>query len=88
MPNTWRVQTIARTTETQLHRDLAEMIRERRKAAGLTQVDVAKRLGRPQSFMTSIENGERRLDVVELINLAKAISFDPSSILTELMRRS
>lgn len=64
------------------------MIRERRKAAGLTQVDVAKRLGRPQSFMTSIENGERRLDVVELINLAKAISFDPTSILTELMRRS
>jgi len=50
-----------------------------RKEAGLTQVEVAKRLGRPNSFISKCELGERRVDVVELQQLAqiyrKALSF-------------
>lgn len=42
-----------------------------RAAAGLTQVQVAKRLGRPQSFVSKSESGERRLDPVELAALAR-----------------
>lgn len=42
-----------------------------RAAAGLTQVQVAKRLGRPQSFISKSESGERRLDPVELSALAR-----------------
>ena len=42
-----------------------------RKEAGLTQIEVAKRLGRPNSFISKCELGERRVDIVELRQLAK-----------------
>ena len=49
---------------------LARLI-EARKQAGLTQVDVAKRLGKAHSFISKCELGERRVDFVELQQLAK-----------------
>lgn len=48
-----------------------ERLREARRKANLTQEAVAKRLKRPQSFVSKIEAGERRVDVVELVELAK-----------------
>ena len=44
---------------------LRELLTEARSNAGLKQLDVAGRLGRPQSFVSKYEGGERRLDVVE-----------------------
>jgi transcriptional regulator with XRE-family HTH domain len=52
-------------------RDFLRRLREARKEAGLTQVEVARRLGRSQSFVTKSETGERRLDVVELRSFAR-----------------
>jgi transcriptional regulator with XRE-family HTH domain len=46
-------------------------LRQARVEAGLTQVEVANRLERPQSFVSKIESGERRVDVVELSELAR-----------------
>ncbi len=46
-------------------------LREARQAAGLTQVEVAKRLRRPQSYVSKCESGERRVDVVELTEFAR-----------------
>jgi len=46
-------------------------LREARRQANLTQEQVAKRLKRPQSFVSKCESGERRVDVVELAALAK-----------------
>jgi helix-turn-helix protein len=46
-------------------------LKQARVDAGLTQVGVAKKLRRPQSFVSKIESGERRVDVVELSELAK-----------------
>lgn len=43
-----------------------EQLRKAREEKGLTQVDVAERLGQTQSFVSKVERGERRLDVVEL----------------------
>jgi len=45
-------------------------LKEARVTAGLTQVEVAHKLKRPQSFVSKIESGERRVDVVELGELA------------------
>ena len=46
-------------------------LRQARTEAGLTQVEVARRLGRLQSFVSKCESGERRVDVVELAALAR-----------------
>ncbi|HSW41277.1 MAG TPA: helix-turn-helix transcriptional regulator [Patescibacteria group bacterium] len=66
---------------------LCEKLAAQRRAAGLTQVQVAERLGRPQSFVTKYERGERRLDVIELVEVAAAIGADPVDLVGELARR-
>ena len=53
------------------YRAFLKQLRAAREAAGLTQVDVANQLGRPQSFVSKCESGERRVDVVELDEFAK-----------------
>ena len=59
---------------------------EARLTAELTQADVAKRLGKPQSFIAKYEGGERRLDVIEFLDLAKAIGFDAAKMLRRVQR--
>jgi len=56
-----------------------------RKRAGLTQQDVADRLDKPQSFVAKYEGGERRLDVVEFILVARAIGADPKKLVATLI---
>jgi transcriptional regulator with XRE-family HTH domain len=58
-----------------------------RKKAGLTQQDVAKKLNKPQTFVAKYEGGERRIDVVEFLVIARAIGADPIRILRALMRQ-
>lgn len=55
-----------------------------RKAKGLTQTQVAERLGRPQSFVAKYEGGERRLDVIEFLDVTAALDADPCEILGKL----
>lgn len=47
-----------------------ERLRKAREEAGLTQVQVAKKLGRPQSHVSNVESGQQRVDVVELKRFA------------------
>ena len=57
-----------------------------REKAGMTQRDLAEELGREHSFVSRIELGERRLDVVEFYWVAKALGLDPPRIAAKLMR--
>ncbi len=52
---------------------LLALLREVRLEAGLRQADVAKRLGKPQSFVSNYESGERRLDLLELQSLCEVL---------------
>ena len=60
---------------------LRALLVQAREKAGLRQEDVAKRLKRPQSYVSKIELGERRLDVVEYVQFARAIKADAIKIL-------
>lgn len=52
-----------------------------RKAAGLTQIDVAKRLKKPQSFVSKYETGERKLTVGDFMAVCEAIGADAGKIM-------
>jgi len=54
---------------------------EARKQAGVTQVELTHRLGKPQSFISKIERGERRIDIVEFCAVARALGLTPSALL-------
>ena len=70
---------------TQRHQDFIQFLVETRKAAGVTQVQLAERLGRPQSFVSKVERGERRIDVIEFCQIAEALGHDPSKLLKEFV---
>jgi transcriptional regulator with XRE-family HTH domain len=58
-----------------------------RERAGLTQQQLAKRLSKPQSFVSSYERGQRRIDVLELLRIAEALEIDSRRIFREIVRR-
>jgi transcriptional regulator with XRE-family HTH domain len=60
-----------RSLHTEVYRHFLTRLRRAREDAGLTQVQVAKRLGRPQSYVSKCESGERRVDVIELAQFAE-----------------
>jgi transcriptional regulator with XRE-family HTH domain len=59
------------TTDEAEYQTMIERLREARAAAGLTQGEVADEFGRHQSFVSKVENGERRIDPVELCRFAE-----------------
>lgn len=64
---------------------LAQLLTEAREAAGLTQVQLASRLRRPQSFVSKIESGERRIDLIELLEIADAIGADVGDLIGSVL---
>jgi transcriptional regulator with XRE-family HTH domain len=56
-----------------------------RKGAGVRQQGLAKKLGRPQSFIAKYEGGERRIDVVEFIAIARALDSDPVKLFRDFV---
>lgn len=65
---------------------LLESLRAARKAAGLSQSEVASRLGKDQTFVSKIELGERHLDVIEFFDLCRALGVTAEAVLPESER--
>lgn len=68
------------------YKKFCELLVAARKKAGLHQVDVAQALGVHQSFISKIESGERRLDVVEFLRVAKLVKADPVAVLRLVLK--
>lgn len=68
------------------HRRLCALLRTYRERAGLTQVELAERLGVPQSFVSKYENGERRLDLIELRQVCGAIGVKLAAVIAAFDR--
>jgi transcriptional regulator with XRE-family HTH domain len=71
-----------------LARRLREVLIEARNAADIKQVDLAKALGRSQSFVSNYERGERRVDVAEFILIARVIAAEPAELLAKVTSTS
>lgn len=60
---------------------MIELLVQARKDADITQVELGKRLGQRQTFVSKFELGERRLDVAEFVTVSRAIGADPHDII-------
>jgi transcriptional regulator with XRE-family HTH domain len=69
---------MGRSIRTKEFQDFAERLKKARIEAGLTQVEAAKKLKRPQSYISKAEAGEQRLDIVEIKQFAKLYNKDVS----------
>jgi transcriptional regulator with XRE-family HTH domain len=66
------------------HQHLIGLLVAAREKAGLTQQQLADRLGKPQSFVAKYEGGERRIDVIEFVAISQALQFDPARAVREI----
>jgi transcriptional regulator with XRE-family HTH domain len=75
---------VTKSVFTTRYNQFRQLLIEARNAAALTQAGLAKRLSRPQSFVSKFERGERRLDVIEFLDIAEAIGIDPYKFLSKV----
>jgi transcriptional regulator with XRE-family HTH domain len=75
---------VTKSVYTTRYDQFRNLLIDARKESGLTQVDLAKRLVRPQSFVSKFERGERRLDVIEFLDIADALGIDPHQFLAKV----
>lgn len=73
-----------KSVHSERHRMIATALASQRRAKGLSQAEVAKVLGRHQPFIANIESGERRVDLVELMDIAKIIDLDVVALVRDL----
>jgi transcriptional regulator with XRE-family HTH domain len=73
-----------KSVHTRSYKVLCERLVAARHAAELTQTQLAKRLGRPQSFVAKFERGERRIDLVEFLEIARILKLDARRVVRAL----
>lgn len=72
---------MSRSTANPAYRAFIQALVASRRGAGVTQAQLANRLNRPQSFISKVERLERRLDVVEFCDMARAMGWSPAELL-------
>jgi transcriptional regulator with XRE-family HTH domain len=77
---------VAKGTHDDRYRALLRLLRQHRERQGLTQAVLAERLKRPQQFVSKFEAGERRLDVIEFMDIVRAMGLDWSETLAAVDR--
>jgi ribosome-binding protein aMBF1 (putative translation factor) len=76
---------LRKTLRSRGHQSLIHILVEARKKAGMTKRDLAARIKRPHSFVGRMEAGERRVDVIEFIEIARVLGADPKELFGRLV---
>ena len=77
---------MAKSIRTPEYERFRALLIKARESAAFTQVEVSSRLNRPQSFVAKYEGGERRLDVIEFLEVCYALGADPNLIIEQLRK--
>jgi ribosome-binding protein aMBF1 (putative translation factor) len=75
---------VTKSLHSPAYEKLTELLVQARRKSGLTQQEVADALKTHQSYVAKVEGGERRIDVVEFMELARVLGVVPSSLLKKL----
>ena len=75
---------MVKSVSTQQQERLVALLRQARKQAGLTQDELAERMGAYKTFVSKYERGERRLDVIEFLAVTDALGLEPAAVLASL----
>ncbi len=68
-------------------RVVGECLAAARQRAGITQRELAAALGKPQSFVSAYENGQRRVDLLEMLAIVETLKADPLAVFAEIVGR-
>jgi transcriptional regulator with XRE-family HTH domain len=77
---------MARAFASPRHEALRVFLKGKRKSVKLRQVDVAKKLKRGQDYVSTLERGQKIVDVIELMEWAEAVGFDPCEAIRHLSK--
>ena len=75
---------MSKSTFSDAHQILVEQLTAARKQAGMKQEELAALIGKDQSYISNIERGQRRVDVVEFYALARAMNVDPVDLFSDI----
>jgi transcriptional regulator with XRE-family HTH domain len=70
------------------YRKVVELLAEIRRSKGVTQVEMAALLKKPQSYVSKYESGERRLDIIELIDILNVLGLELDQFYNLLLRKA
>jgi transcriptional regulator with XRE-family HTH domain len=76
-----------RSQHSEKYKMFCRLLTDARLRRKLTQAELASRLEKPQSFIAKYEKAERRLDVIEFLEIADAIGVTPAKIIREVQGR-
>lgn len=79
---------MARSTHHGDYQNLLDLLRAMREEAGVTQSDLGARLQNTQTFVSKVERGERRIDLVEFVEICEALGCDPITMMKRFMDSS
>jgi transcriptional regulator with XRE-family HTH domain len=68
------------------HKVVGAALAAARRKANLTQVELARRLGKPQSVVSGYEAGKRRVDLIEFLTIVRTLGADPAKVFAEIAR--
>lgn len=69
------------------HQDLVKVLAEARKSSGLTQAELGEKVGKDQTYISLIEVGQRRVDILEFIALSRAMRIEPTRLFGLVVER-